>query len=508
MATLLYTSLLKTIGITPEFLPTFVEINIVKMDIKIQKITRLAPSGDTAYIFKTQNDLKEIKLSKDELTYARKEIKLKRKVIEINRFKQKLVLVHNKHEGSKNRQYEAMRRQGNSALLFFNKTKSKRVIISSSEPKEIILAFAEGMLLGNYQFLKYKKDAEEKENSLEEIDIYSKNVTEEDIELLSIITEAVYNTRDFVNEPLSALNATKFAEEVKKLGAACNAKVEVFNKKKIESLRMGGLLAVNKGSIDPPTFTIFEWKPKNKINKKPYILVGKGVMYDTGGLSLKPSNFMDTMKCDMAGGAAVAGSLYAIARAKLPVHVIGMIPATDNRPDGNAYVPGDVITMLDGSTVEVLNTDAEGRMILADALSYAKNYDPELVIDIATLTGSAERAIGANAMVGMSVKSEKEFDAIQKSGDSVNERIVEFPMWDEYKDMLKSTIADLKNIGGMNAGAITAGKFLEHFTDYPYIHLDIAGPAFLSKRDSYRIEGGTGVGVRLFFEFIRSIASA
>jgi leucyl aminopeptidase len=198
--------------------------------------------------------------------------------------------------------------------------------------------------------------------------------------------------------------------------------------------------------------------------------------------------------------------MYAISKAKLPVHVIGLIPATDNRPDGNAYTPGDVVTMFDGSTVEVLNTDAEGRMILADALSYAKKYNPELVIDIATLTGSASRAIGSQAMVGMKVKSDKEFSSLCKSADKVHERIVEFPMWDEYADMLKSEIADRKNIGGVEAGAITAGKFLEHFTDYPYIHLDIAGPAFLSKSNAYRTVGGTGVGVRLFYEFIKSKA--
>jgi leucyl aminopeptidase len=476
------------------------------MDIKLQKASRRAPSVDTAQLFKSVNELKEFDLSKEELTYARREIKLKRKIIEINRFKQKLVLVHLSHSGSKNQQYEATRRQGYSALTYFNKSKTKRLVISSTEAKDFTLAFLEGLLLGNYQFLKYKKDADEKENRLEEIDIYSKQISTDDIETLSIVTEAVYNTRDFVNEPLSALNAVKFSEEVKKLGEACGAKVEVFNKKKIESLRMGGLLAVNKGSIDPPTFTIFEWKPKNKVNKKPIVLVGKGVMYDTGGLSLKPTNYMDTMKCDMAGGAAVAGAMYAISKAKLPVHVIGLIPATDNRPDGNAYVPGDVITMLDGTTVEVLNTDAEGRMIMADALSYAKNYDPELVIDIATLTGAAAVALGENAIVGMCTKSEKEFRALQKSGMRVNERVIEFPFWDEYKDMLKSTIADLKNIGGMYAGAITAGKFLEHFTDYPYIHLDIAGPAFIKKRDSYRVTGGTGVGVRLFFEFVKSKA--
>ncbi|MBU3926310.1 MAG: leucyl aminopeptidase family protein, partial [Bacteroidetes bacterium] len=181
-----------------------------------------------------------------------------------------------------------------------------------------------------------------------------------------------------------------------------------------------------------------------------------------------------------------------------------LIPATDNRPDGNAYTPGDVVMMHDGTTVEVLNTDAEGRMILADALSYAKIYDPELVIDMATLTGSAARAIGSVAMVGMKSKSDQEFDLLKKSGDLVHERIVEFPLWDEYKEMLKSEVADLKNIGGADAGAITAAKFLEHFTDYPYIHLDIAGPAFIAKRDSYRPIGGTGIGVRLLFDFILS----
>ena len=212
---------------------------------------------------------------------------------------------------------------------------------------------------------------------------------------------------------------------------------------------------------------------------------------------------MDTMESDMAGAAAVATSLYAIAKAQLPYHVIGLIPATDNRPDGNAYAPGDIVTMYDGSTVEVLNTDAEGRMILADALSYAKKYEPELVIDIATLTGAAARAIGPQAIVGMKAKAEEDFTLLKKSGDKVHERIVEFPFWDEYKEQLKSNVADLKNIGGVNAGAITAGKFLEHFTGYPYIHLDIAAPSFLEKRDSYRGKGGTGVGTRLFYQFVK-----
>lgn len=265
---------------------------------------------------------------------------------------------------------------------------------------------------------------------------------------------------------------------------------------------MGGLLAVNTGSPEPPTFIIMEHKPKNATNDQPIVLVGKGVVYDTGGLSLKPSNFMDTMKSDMGGAAAVIGTMSAVAEANLPVHVIGLVPATDNRPGGNAVTPGDVITISDGTTVEVLNTDAEGRLILSDALVYAKRYKPELVIDLATLTGAAARAIGRYAIVGMGNAPQSDMQKLQESGDKVRERVVEFPFWDEYKELLKSPIADLKNIGGAEAGAITAGKFLEHFTDYPYIHLDIAGPAFLSKRVGYQIEGGTGIGVRLLFDFL------
>ena len=239
-------------------------------------------------------------------------------------------------------------------------------------------------------------------------------------------------------------------------------------------------------------------------NEQPVVLVGKGVVYDTGGLSLKPSNFMDDMKSDMGGAAAVIGTMSAIAEAQLPVHVIGLVPATDNRPGGNAVTPGDVIKISDGTTVEVLNTDAEGRLILSDALVYAKRYNPSLVIDLATLTGAAARAIGRYAIVGMGNADRSAMTSLQEAGFAVNERIVEFPFWDEYKELLKSPIADLKNLGGPEAGAITAGKFLEHFTDYPYIHLDIAGPAYLKTRAGYQVEGGTGVGVRLLYHFLRN----
>jgi len=215
------------------------------------------------------------------------------------------------------------------------------------------------------------------------------------------------------------------------------------------------------------------------VNKKPFVFVGKGVVFDSGGMNLKPGESMSTMKEDMAGAAAVASAIYAIALAGLPVHVIGLMPATDNRPGPNAIVPGDVINMQNGMTVEVLNTDAEGRLILADALNYATRYKPSLVIDLATLTGSAIRAVGKYGIVAMQKNAVKELDLLKESGMETYERLVEFPAWDEYAEGLKSEIADMKNIGPAEAGAITAGKFLEKFTAYPYIHLDIAGPAFI-----------------------------
>ncbi|MDO9256515.1 MAG: leucyl aminopeptidase [Bacteroidales bacterium] len=407
-------------------------------------------------------------------------------------------------ETTKDKLIEKYRKSGESLLGLFNDHKIENVcIIDSSHMPVETLAFAEGMVLGNYQFLKYRKDREEKESSLKTVEIVSSDLSDKDISELNILCKAVYTCRSLINEPLSTLNAEKLAQDFEIMAQEAGIKIEVLNKQKIEALKMGGLLAVNFGSIDPPTFSIMEYKPEGAVNDKPIVFIGKGVVYDTGGLSLKPTSSMDTMKCDMSGAAAVASAIYAIALAKLPVYVIALVPATDNRPDGNAYVPGDIITMMDGTTVEVLNTDAEGRLILADALTYAKKYDPLLVIDVATLTGAAEAALGRIGIAGMHNKAENYFPQLVKSSFSVCERIAEFPFWDDYEELLKSEIADLKNIGGKFAGAITAGKFLQHFTDYPWIHLDIAGPAFIDKRDSYRTAGGTGVGVRLLFDFVK-----
>ncbi len=415
-----------------------------------------------------------------------------------------LVCLVNASKGNAHTQLEKVRIIADKVATELNKHKIKSVTISSDND-EHTLACAEGLALGNYQFLKYYGDKSKRQNSLKTVACVGGTELKKSLVELKQVYEAVKASRDLVNEPVSYLTAPQIGKEIKSLSKTFGFKAEVWGRAKITSMKMGGLLAVNKGSLDDPSFSTLTWKPANAVNKKPIVLVGKGVVYDTGGLSLKPTpHSMDMMKSDMGGAAAVIGAMCAIAGNKIPVHVIALVPSTDNRPGGNAYAPGDVITMFDGSTVEVLNTDAEGRMILADALAYAKKFKPELVVDAATLTGAAARAIGKHAIVGMGNADNKTMSQIKEAGESVGEPIVEFPFWDVYADDLKSTIADQKNLGGPEAGAITAGKFLEKFTDYPYVHLDIAGPAFVLSRFNYRGIGGTGVGVRLLYQFIKN----
>ncbi|HIN39647.1 MAG TPA: leucyl aminopeptidase [Flavobacteriales bacterium] len=476
------------------------------MSTKIS-ITSSVPTGETLVLLGTKKtSWKGYSLKSGDLDYIKVEINKKEKeLVEINQYDRRVIVQLIKAKKNKNQQNEMVRRAGAALLCSIKANKDTKVtIVDLANNPEAALALAEGMALGNYTFNKYKTKKGKENVSLNSIKLYSKAIKKAMVLELYNVNKATSYARSLVNEPLSYLTATKFSAEIRKLGKEAGFKVEVFTKKKIQALKMGGLLAVNQGSLDPPTFNIMEWKPRKAKNKKPYVLVGKGVVYDTGGLSLKPThNSMDHMKCDMGGAAAVVGTMYAVAKSKLPIHIIGLIPATDNRPSGNAYVPGDVITMHDGTSVEVLNTDAEGRLILADALSYAKRYKPELVIDLATLTGAAMMAIGNYGIVSMQEDAEKEHALLKESGEEKYERLAEMPFWEEYGELIKSKIADIKNLGGPHAGAITAGKFLHHFTDYPWIHLDIAGPAYLDSPDGYRTFGGTGVGVRLLFQFFQ-----
>lgn len=467
--------------------------------MEIKKITKIAPKTNIVFVVNTVKELDTSFFTEEELSYIKEQYTAENKLVVIQRLPQVIFIVFT----AKVNDYKARQTSRKLASKLVEKANELKITeITVSSQVATTIDFIEGLLLSDYQFLKYL--TEKKENTLKKISVSAK-VSAKELEEIVTLSEATNFAKDLVNEPVSFLNATQLGEEAKKLAKKAGFKIEVLGKSKIETLKMGGLLAVNKGSIDEPTFSILEWKPTKAKNATPIILVGKGVVYDTGGLSLKPTpNSMDTMKCDMGGAAAVIGAFYAVAKNKLPYHIIGLIPATDNRPGGNAYAPGDVITMHNKKTVEVLNTDAEGRMLLADALSYAQKYKPELVVDIATLTGAAASAIGHYGVVAMGNADEKIMNKLKESGNNVYERIVEFPFWEEYNEQLKSGIADMTNLGNGMGGAITAGKFLEKFTDYPYIHLDIAGPAFIKKSVDYISQGGTGVGVRLFYDFIKN----
>ncbi|MGO3241203.1 MAG: leucyl aminopeptidase family protein [Sphingobacterium sp.] len=361
-------------------------------------------------------------------------------------------------------------------------------------------ALLEGLLLSSYAFVKYKKEKIQDDK----IGVYLPDtvLSVDRLAELKVLVEAVSLTKTLVNEPVNYMDAVRFSEVATKAGKQFGFETEILHRDKIEALKMGGLLAVNKGSETPPTFNVFNYRPANAVNVKPLVLVGKGVMFDTGGYSLKTGGVMSGMKCDMAGGAAVLGIVSAIAGNGLPYHVIGLVPATDNKISSNALVVDDVITMMDGTTVEVQNTDAEGRLVLADALTYAKKFDPELVIDMATLTG-ASAAITGSFGIAVLGNAQDAIDELKTVGEAVYERLVQLPLWKEYRELLKSSIADLKNIGGSIGGVSTSSLFLKHFTDYPWLHLDIAGAAFVKEAKGYRQSGATAVPVRLVYEFVK-----
>jgi leucyl aminopeptidase len=462
------------------------------------------PKKHRLYILDVPAGLTSVEgLSDKERTYAEEALKGDG-MVTINQYDRTLFLYPIKPKTTLAATDEAIRKAGAGFSATLNSMKTDDIaIFNASAHTKAPLLFAEGIALASYQFLKYRSDAAKLEGSLKRISFDRSAATLKEIERLRVIVESTYAARTLVNEPLNALGATELANAFKNLGKEAGFKVTVLNKARIEAEGMGGILAVNRGSQDPPTFTVMEYKPAKPLNKAPVVLVGKGVVYDTGGLSLKPTpNSMDRMKSDMSGAALVGAAMSAIARLKLPIHVIALVPATDNRPGENAYVPGDVITMYSGATVEVLNTDAEGRLILGDALHWAKRYKPELVFDFATLTGAASVAVGEHGIVCMGTAGEEVKAALRAAGERQYERLVEYPLWDEYGDQIKSDIADMKNVGGPSGGAITAGKFLQRYTDYPWMHFDIAGVSFATAKRNYQTVGGTAYGLRMLLDFL------
>lgn len=475
--------------------------------ISIERLITIKPEVSKLFVFlKQENELISSKaLEPDILNYVNQQIQQNDKdFFAFNQFTQWSIVAIVKENKDFYAQIESFRKLGAKILDFCDKEYIKDLQFVSEISKEFAMGFVEGMLLASYTFDNYKTDPKQMIHPFDNLFVINPFVENEDIEQSIVVVRAVEKCRDLVNEPYCSLNAEGLATAFVNISREAGIDVEVWHKDKIEQEKMGGLLAVNQGSIDPPTFTIMTYRPEGS-NESPLVLVGKGLVYDTGGLNLKPGDYMNDMKEDMAGSAMMATAIYAIASLGLPIHIVGIFPSTDNRPGLNAYASGDIINMYDGTNVEVVNTDAEGRLILADALSYAKKLSPFLVVDAATLTGAAARAIGPYGIAAVEQDAKEYLELMKEAGEKTYERLVQFPFWSEYDELIKSEIADIKNCGPGEAGMITAGKFLAHFTDYPFIHLDIAGVAMFERKRDYILKGASGYGVRLIIEFVKSL---
>lgn len=379
-------------------------------------------------------------------------------------------------------------------------------------------AIIEGIVLGLYRFKKHVSDHKDDSKAIQKLTIAVQNE-----EVKSEIEKGTYKgftlsnstnfVRDLVNEPANHMTPRIFADAAKKLAEENGIKVTILDKAKIQEIGMHALLAVNSGSLEEPRFVLLEYNGGPE-GGKTLGLVGKGVTFDSGGYSLKPSDAMLGMHTDMAGAAAVLGAIESIAKQKLPINVVGAIPLTENLVNSSAYKVGDVIGSLEGKTIEVLNTDAEGRLILADALTYIRRVRKiDYLVDIATLTGAIIIALG-HFCSGAMTNNQELFEVARAAGDKTGERIWQLPLFDEYKSQIRSSVADLENIGGRAAGSVTAAIFLKEFVgDVPWIHLDIAGTATMdesimtyAKNPFLPKKGGTGVGTRLLYQLAESLS--
>jgi leucyl aminopeptidase len=369
-------------------------------------------------------------------------------------------------------------------------------------------AMTEGIALALYSFDKYK-ETKEPTSKIEEVTILINSDSlrfQSVVEKANIIVEAVNFARDIGNMPPNDCPPAHLASIAVSLAQDYGMKVRIMDRYELENMGMGGIVAVGKGSNNPPKLIVLEYNGANDPQQKPYLLVGKAVTFDTGGISIKPSEKMDEMKFDKCGGCTVLAIIRAIASIKLAVNVVCIVPSVENMPSATSYRPGDIIRMYNGKSVEVLNTDAEGRMILADAIAYGiSTYSPKSVIDLATLTGAAIIALGANvaAMIG---SNKQLVDRLRKLSDKTGEKMWELPLYDEYHEQIRSTYADIKNVGGRPGGAITAAAFLSNFVnDVPWVHIDIAGTAWTQEgthEKSYNHRGATGFGVRTLVKLL------
>ena len=372
-----------------------------------------------------------------------------------------------------------------------------------------VQALVEGTGLALYEFNELKSDLNKNGNKVEEVTIMLSNSSalkeaEAGLAAGKAIVAGTSLTRDLVNWPGNYATPTFLAQQAQKMAETCGMTCQVLEEAAMKELGMGGLLAVARGSDQPAKFIILEHNA-DRIDLDTIVLVGKGVSFDSGGISIKPGDDMDRMRSDMAGGAAVIGAMLAVSTLALPLHVVALVPSAENMPDGRAMKPGDILRIMNGKTVEVINTDSEGRLILADALCYAARYNPKMVVDIATLTGARTIALGDQA-IGLFSNDENLVRRFSSAGQKTWERVWQMPLFEEYADNLKSFAADMKHQGGKGGGACIAAAFLNKFVSYPWVHLDVAGLVSSENEKPYTPRWATGLGARILTQVLRDWA--
>ena len=397
---------------------------------------------------------------------------------------------------------EKVRQAGGKSAVFLRDLGMKKIALSTralSSMKMSAIDFIEGSLLGLYAFKKYIH--ENKPRKIDSLILLSKitNSLKSDLHRTETVASAVNFARDLINTPANDMTPAHLADAAISLKRK-NLTVKIFEKRECQRLGMGSFLSVAYGSNQPPKFIILHY---NGAKGAPVVLIGKSITFDSGGISLKPADGMEKMKYDMAGGAAVLGIIKAASELKLPVNLIGILPATENLSGGSATRPGDVVRAINGKTIEIISTDAEGRMTLADAIGYAKRLKPVMIIDLATLTGACSIALG-NVAIAMMGNDRDLIDKLKISGDNTYERVWEMPLFEESEEPIKSDIADFKNTGGKSGSLISSAYFLYKFAgDIPWVHLDIAGTAWIEKEKPYIPKGASGIGVRLVLDLIK-----
>lgn len=410
---------------------------------------------------------------------------------------------------------EAVRCASSSALKKARELGAKKVAslvhgagVGSLDVTDAAQATGEGAMLGLY---KSPKKYPEPWDTIETLDLFEfdaqkLSAVEQGARLAQANSQAVYLVRDLVSLGPNIITPTYLADKAREIGSKFGMKVTIGDRAWAAERNMGAFLAVAKGAEEPPAFIVMEYNP-GRPELDTLVLVGKGITFDTGGISLKPAEKMENMKDDMAGAAAVLGAMQAAGELELPLHLVAILPCTENMPDGRSYRPADILTASNGKTIEVISTDAEGRLVLADALVYAEQFKPKAVIDLATLTGACVIALGNWVAAGIFCNDTALQEKLVESGQRTHERLWPMPLWDDYRPKIKSLVADMANSGGRFGGVGTSAIFLKEFTDYPWAHLDIAGMVHLEQAQevkvSYTPSGATGFGVRLLVDFLR-----